>query len=129
MPTMDLPNLETVEIKAFVPSRDLAVSLDFYKALGFQVPWASPDLAYVHFGDTSFLLQRFYVAEHAGNFMMHLSVKNVDDWYRHVQDSGVLAMPNVRIGELQEQPWGMRDFPLVDPTGVLWRIAQNKPGA
>jgi uncharacterized glyoxalase superfamily protein PhnB len=24
-----------------------------------------------------------------------------------------------------DRPWGMRDFVIVDPTGVLWRIAQN----
>ena len=24
-----------------------------------------------------------------------------------------------------ERPWGMRDFTIADPTGVLWRIAQN----
>jgi uncharacterized glyoxalase superfamily protein PhnB len=27
----------------------------------------------------------------------------------------------------EDRPWGMRDFVLVDPTGVLWRIAQNLP--
>jgi uncharacterized glyoxalase superfamily protein PhnB len=26
-----------------------------------------------------------------------------------------------------DRPWGMRDFVIVDPTGVLWRIAQNIP--
>jgi hypothetical protein len=25
-----------------------------------------------------------------------------------------------------DRPWGMRDFVIVDPTYVLWRIAQNK---
>jgi uncharacterized glyoxalase superfamily protein PhnB len=24
-------------------------------------------------------------------------------------------------------PWGMRDFTLFDPSGVLWRVAQNVP--
>jgi uncharacterized glyoxalase superfamily protein PhnB len=24
-----------------------------------------------------------------------------------------------------DRPWGMRDFVIVDPTGVLWRIGQN----
>ena len=28
-----------------------------------------------------------------------------------------------------DQPWGMRDFVIVDPTGVLWRIAQNTAGS
>src|SRR5690606_35657719 len=62
-------NLEAVEIKAFVPARDMDLSLRFYRDLGFSVPWSSDELAYLHAGDCSFLLQKFYVAEHAGNFM------------------------------------------------------------
>jgi|GEM_PF-6730317 len=34
-------NLTAREIKAFVPARDLAVSMEFYLALGFDVPWSS----------------------------------------------------------------------------------------
>jgi uncharacterized glyoxalase superfamily protein PhnB len=26
---------------------------------------------------------------------------------------------------VEEQPWGMRDFVLFDPCGVLWRIGQS----
>lgn len=26
---------------------------------------------------------------------------------------------------IEQQPWCMRDFILADPSGVLWRIAQN----
>ena len=122
-----LVNLKAVEIKAFVPARDFAASKSFYQALGFEVPWSSDDLAYVRFGETSFLLQKFFVAEHAHNFMMHLLVENVDDWYRHVMASGVVEKFGVRIEPPQDRPWAIRDFPLTDPTGVLWRIGQNIP--
>ena len=118
-------NLDTVEIKAFVPARDFDASKAFYLALGFEVPWSDDDLAYVRHGATSFLLQRFYVAEHAGNFVMHLQVRNVDDWHRHVLASGVVERFGVRVEDPQDRPWRMRDFPLTDPSGVLWRVAQN----
>lgn len=121
-------NLATVEIKAFVPARDFAASKAFYEALGFQVPWSSDDLAYVHFGETSFLLQRFYVAEHAGNFMMHLLVANADDWHAHVRASGVVERFGVRLTPPEDRPWRIRDFCLSDPAGVLWRIGHNLPG-
>jgi len=29
----------------------------------------------------------------------------------------------VAVGEPTDQPWGMRDFTLFDPGGVLWRVA------
>ncbi|MEP6900057.1 MAG: VOC family protein [Rhodanobacter sp.] len=118
-------NLAAVEIKAFVPARDLNVSKAFYIALGFEVPWSSDDLAYVRYGDTSFLLQQFFVPDHAGNFIMHLLVENADDWHAHVSAAGVVEKFGVRVGTLQDQPWQMRDFTLTDPAGVLWRIAQN----
>ncbi len=118
-------NLATVEIKAFVPARNLAASAEFYKALGFEIPWLNESMGYVHRGATSFLLQQFYVKEHAENFMMHMLVENADDWYEHVVASGVVSQFGVHIARPEDRPWGIRDFTLADPTGVLWRIGQN----
>lgn len=120
-------NLVTVEIKAFVPAMDLELSKQFYLALGFEIPWSDADLAYVHHGDTSFLLQAFNYPEFIKNFQMHLLVENVEDWYASVLASGVIERFGVRVDPPQDQPWGMRDFPLFDPSGVLWRVAQNIP--
>ena len=120
-------NLDAIEIKAFVPARDLALSKAFYEALGFEVPWSSDDLAYVRYGSTSFLLHQFFVAAHAGNFQMHLLVENVDDWYAHVVASGVAQRFGIRLEPPQDRPWRLRDFPMTDPAGVLWRIGQNIP--
>ena len=38
-------NLAAVEIKAFVPASDLGLSMQFYRDLGFEIPWSSDDLA------------------------------------------------------------------------------------
>jgi catechol 2,3-dioxygenase-like lactoylglutathione lyase family enzyme len=120
-------NLASVEIKAFVPTRDMEQSIAFYKDLGFDVPSNSDGVAYVRHGDCSFLLQQFYVPEHANNFMMHLLVEDVDDWYRHVLATGVAEKYGIRIEPPADRPWAMRDFPMLDPSGVLWRIGQNLP--
>lgn len=72
-------NLEVIEFKAFFFTRDLDISTSFYAALWFEVTRLSDAMAYVRHGSTSFLLQNFYVPEHANNFMMHLLVMNVDD--------------------------------------------------
>jgi catechol 2,3-dioxygenase-like lactoylglutathione lyase family enzyme len=120
-----MSDLDAVEIKAFVPARDFALSKRFYEDLGFTIAWSESDLAYLHRGDCSFLLQNFYNSEHAGNFMMHLLVADVDAWWRHVKESQLAAKYDVRAEPPDERPWGMRDFTIVDPRGVLWRIAQN----
>ena len=70
-------NLNTVEIKAFVPARDFELSQRFYQAVGFERRFADDDLAYFCAGDCSFLLQRFHVEDHTRNFVMHLLVENV----------------------------------------------------
>lgn len=118
-------NTTAVEIKAFVPARDFALSKQFYQDLGFELRSDGGGVAYFAHGNTSFLLQDFYQSEHASNFMMHLLVEDVAAWHRRVLASGVAERFWVTVGELEEQPWGMRDFVLYDPSGVLWRIGQN----
>jgi uncharacterized glyoxalase superfamily protein PhnB len=122
---MTAPSLATVEVKAFVPAKDFALSMDFYQALGFTLASVFEGIAYLHCGESSFLLQDFYVREHADNFQMHLLVQDVEAW--HAQAKPVAQRFGVRIGEPQDQPWAMRDFVLFDPSGVLWRIGQNLP--
>ena len=120
-------NLVAAEIKAFVPAADFALSKEFYVALGFEIPWSSEDLAYVRHGETSFLLQSFNEPGFIKNFQMHLLVENVNDWHAQVLSSGVVARFGVKVGTPEDQPWAMRDFTLFDPSGVLWRVAQNIP--
>ena len=120
--------LTSIEAKAFVPSKDFGLSKQFYQDLGFEMPWSSDDLAYFRNGPSSFLLQNFYQKDHAGNFMMHLLVGDVEAWWAHVQEQGLAAKYGVLTDPPADRSWGIRDFVIVDPTGVLWRIGQNIDG-
>ena len=121
-------NLATVEIKAFVPARDFALSKRFYEAMGFRVAFSDDDIAYLHAGDCSFLLQNFHVEALAQNFMMHLLVEDADAWHARLLEAELPArFPGARVDPPQDQPWAMRYFVVVDPSGVLWRIAHNLP--
>ena len=122
---MNAPNLAVVEIKAFIPAKNFALSMEFYEALGFTRASVFEDIAYFHCGESSFLLQDFFVQEHTANYQMHLLVENVDAW--HEKAKAVAERFNVKVGEPENRPWAMRDFTLFDPSGVLWRIAQNIP--
>jgi uncharacterized glyoxalase superfamily protein PhnB len=117
--------LTVVEIKAFVPARDFELSKAFYQALNFTLASCEDGIAYFHHGDASFLLQDFHVQQHTDNFQMHLLVEDVATW--HAQARHVAERFGVRIGDPEDRPWAMRDFTLFDPSGVLWRIAQNIP--
>jgi catechol 2,3-dioxygenase-like lactoylglutathione lyase family enzyme len=122
-----MSDMTTIEAKAYVPAKDFALSKRFYQDLGFDLVWSSDDLAYLRRGNSSFLLQNFYTREHADNFMMHLLVKNVEAWWQHVEAQGLPAKYGVMVEPPADRSWGIRDFVVVDPTGVLWRIGQNIP--
>jgi hypothetical protein len=54
-----MSNMATVEIKAFVPALDFALSKRFYQDLGFTLAWSDDDLAYFRHGHSSFLYRIF----------------------------------------------------------------------
>ena len=123
-------NPAVIEIKAFVPAHDIEKSIQFYKALGFEIVFASDELAHIRYGTAAFLLQAYNHPEFTRNYMMSLQVESADDWHAHVMASGVVEQFGIMIQAPEDRPWGMRDFPMSDPSGVLWRVAQslNKAG-
>ena len=85
-------------------------------------------MAYFHRDHAASLLCDDDSAALDGGFHMHLLVQDVDAWWQHVQATGVaeaFAEHGVHVGTIQQQPWRTRDFTLTDPSGVVWRIAQN----
>ncbi|MFC7420868.1 VOC family protein [Iodobacter arcticus] len=117
--------LEVVEIKAFIPAKDYAISKQFYQDMGFTLASDTEGVAYFHYGNCSFLLQDFYEKDHAENFMMHLLVKDVAAWHAHLMAQDMVSKYQIHISDIETQPWKMLDFTVTDPSGVLWRIGQN----
>jgi len=118
-------NMTTIEAKAFVPAKDFDLSKRFYQDLAFVLAWSTDDLAHLRHGRSSFLLQNFYIKEHVDNFMMHLLVEDVEAWWAQVQSQNLIAKYGVYADPPADRSWGIRDFAIADPTGVLWRIGQN----
>ena len=111
--------------RPFVPAKDFKLSKSFYEALGFQKLFDG-QVAIFGIGATSFILQNYFQKEWAENFMMQLMVDDLDAWWSHIE---ALDLP-ARFGVPKPkppavQPWGLRIAYLVDPSGVLWHIAQR----
>ncbi|USD43209.1 VOC family protein [Vibrio sp. SCSIO 43135] len=121
-----MENLNTVEIKSFVPAKNFEVSKRFYQSLGFEMASEFEGVAYFKSGSCSFLLQDFYEPAHSNNFMMHLLVEDAQSWYAHICKLKLAEEFSVQVTELALQPWGMLEFCITDPSGVLWRIGENK---
>ena len=118
---------KVVELNAFVPAKDFAVSKQFYTDLGFTLLWGSDDIAQFRVGAFTFLLQKFHVKEHASNFMMALMVEDADEWWHHINRIGLAEKYPGRMQKPPTmQPWGLRVLYLSDPGGVLWHIQDRK---
>jgi len=116
-----------VDLKAFVPARDFELAKKFYVDLGFTLNFATREIAEFQVGSFRFLLQPFYVKEHAGNFMMSLSVDDADAWWEHIERIRLKEKyPTIMAKPPAMQPWGLRVLYLSDPTGVLWHIADRR---
>jgi uncharacterized glyoxalase superfamily protein PhnB len=115
------------DVKAFVPAKDPALSRKFYTDLGFTINWSNDQITELQIGGFRFLLQTFYVAEHASNFMMSLAVDDADAWWEHIQRQQIQqTYPGIMCKPPAMQPWGIRVLYLSDPTGVLWHITDNR---
>jgi catechol 2,3-dioxygenase-like lactoylglutathione lyase family enzyme len=114
--------------RPFLPTKDFQVSRAFYEALGFT-KLLDGDVAIFAIGGTGFILGRHYQEEWAGNFMMQLMVDDLDAWWAHIERldlPGRFGVEPPRAPAMQ--PWGLRIAYVVDPAGVLWHIAQRRPG-
>jgi catechol 2,3-dioxygenase-like lactoylglutathione lyase family enzyme len=114
--------------RPFIPTRDFDRSRAFYEALGFRMLLDS-EVAIFAAGSGGFILQRRYEQAWAENFMMQLMVDDLDAWWAHIE---ALDLPG-RFGVAPPkapavQPWGLRIAYVVDPSGVLWHIAERRIG-
>ena len=118
-----------MSIKAFVPARDFEQSRNFYLDLGFKQRWGEGSACGLEIDGQGFILQQFYVKEHAGNFMMHLTVEDADRWWDLITELKLKDKYQLSLAKPPAmQPWGLRVLYLSDPTGVLWHIAEPKRG-
>ena len=116
-------------MRPFVPAKDFETSRRFYADLGFRIEPLGDELAEVALGGHSFLLQDYYVEEWAGNFMMHLLVSDLDAWWKHVMGLDLHArygVPQPKGPKLEL--WGLIVAYVIDPSGVLWHIAERPRG-
>lgn len=111
--------------RPFVPATDLDLSKRFYVKLGFEKVLDS-EVVIFRIGASGFILTSFDRAE---NFMMQLMVDDLDAWWASIESLDLkseFGVPEPRPPAMQ--PWGIRVAYVVDPSGVLWHVAQRRPG-
>ena len=124
---MRLPS-GTEVARPFLPTKDFEQSKAFYEALGFE-KLLDGEVAIFKAGSSSFILQRYFVEEWAANFMMQLMVDDLDAWWARIQALDLPGRFGTRLREPRMEPWGLREVHVIDPAGVLWHVAERRPGA
>ena len=112
-----------------LPSRDLAETRAFYERLGF-VPWfggrAPWDYEIVSRGN---LVVHFFthrdLTPAGSNAGCYWRVKDADRLYQEFAKLNLPAEGIPRLTAPVDQPWGMHEFTLVDPSGNLVRVGHD----
>lgn len=104
------------------PVRDVAVTQKYFQdVLGFTIDW----IWYDDFGSVSrdrvclFLSKEMKISEGLGSYW---SIDAVDTVYGEYQKSGARI-----TSELEDKPWGMREFTIEDINGHFHRIGSELP--
>jgi uncharacterized glyoxalase superfamily protein PhnB len=116
--------MKLTTLQPFVPSgKDFGAAKRFFQELGFEVKWEAPGYAGLALGNAAFILQAIENRELQDNFMLLVDVDDLDAWWRHIQESGVLERhPGVHAKPPTDYPWGNREVHLVDVAGVCWHF-------
>ena len=118
--------LGTETARPFLPAKEFEQSKRFYEALGFEKV-LDGEVAIFRIGASSFILQRYFQKEWAENFMMQLMVDDLDGWWSHLMALDLPAKFGVPAPKAPAiQPWGLRIAYVIDPSGVLWHVAQRR---
>jgi catechol 2,3-dioxygenase-like lactoylglutathione lyase family enzyme len=119
------------QVAPILPSRSFEATARFYEALGFAVvsQYQPPD-AYLILRRGEIELHFFPhfdldpAASYAG---CYIRVQDVETWFEAAQGVGLPRAGIPRLLPLQDRPWGMREFAVIDPDGSLLRVGTPSP--
>jgi hypothetical protein len=110
-------------MRPMVPAKDFEISKRFYVELGFEPKTLTDRLVEMQLGAFSFILQAYYVQQWADNSVMHMRVSDVKLWWDHIDGLDLASRYSVKTQAPQMEDWGLVAG-VIDPSGVLWRIAE-----
>jgi catechol 2,3-dioxygenase-like lactoylglutathione lyase family enzyme len=110
-----------------LPSRSVSDTVAFYKRLGFEGGVHAHDKGYaiLHRGSVElhfFSHQELVPAESSAG--CYIRVSDVESFYRACRAAQLPSSGIPRLTELENKPWGLREFALIDADGNLVRIGQ-----
>jgi len=115
-----------------LPCRSMSATVEFYKRLGFEggAHEFNSEYAILRRGAVElhfFTHKELVPAESSAG--CYIRVLDVESIYRSISSSQLPRTGIPRMDTLEDKPWGLREFSVVDPDGNLLRIGQIIPNA
>lgn len=101
-------------------AQDIAATLAFYQAqLGFMPVYQADDYGIAQRDDIEIHFWQCAERHIAENTSCRITVTKIDALYADLSAKGLIH-PN---GQLEEKPWGLKEFPILDLNGnLIWFI-------
>ncbi|NUP09774.1 MAG: VOC family protein [Polyangiaceae bacterium] len=109
-----------------LPVRNVRAAVAHYEKLGFQTSIHDPDAEEPTYGFAVRNGVEIHLTRHA-----HVNESEAGACYLHVDDAARIhatwkaAAVEGRITEIEDKPWGKREFAHVDPDGNLVRVGSD----
>jgi catechol 2,3-dioxygenase-like lactoylglutathione lyase family enzyme len=110
-----------------LPCRSVSATTDFYRRLGFEGGAHDFNTEYAIFTRGAIELHFFTHRElnpSESSAGCYIRVQDVESIYRSWSANGLPRSGIPRMDRLEDKPWGLREFAVVDPDGNLLRIGQ-----
>ncbi|PWK53181.1 VOC family protein [Pleionea mediterranea] len=112
--------MKTRDIRPFIPVKNLTLSKSFYEALGFKSNDSTSELTMISNDTCTFFLYPSDNANQENNFMFQLSVPNIEDTLRSIENVESL---NIKYEPIKEERWGKVIY-MWGPSGEMWHITE-----
>ena len=114
-----------------LPARDLDETRAFYERLGFRAagwwPKEFGGYAILRRGDLAMHFFAYQDISPSENYAQcYWRVKDVDALYAECHAAGLPSSGIPRLEAVDDKPWGMREFAIIDPSGNLVRVGQER---
>lgn len=117
-----MPNSISIPI---LPSRDLDKSCIFYRGLGFDCRFAGDNYLIATFEGVELHFTLYQNIEPETNeYRCYIRTDNVEYLFNKMKAAGLPSDGIPRLTHIENKPWGMREYAVIDLDGTLISIGE-----
>jgi hypothetical protein len=113
-----------LSLEPFVPSgNNFEGSKQLFQELGFKINWDAGDYIGFERDGCKFILQKYNNKAFAENFMINVKISSAEEFWKEVNEKGLVGKFGIRINPPKQQPYGI-EVNLIDLAGVCWHFVE-----